>query len=329
MPVEFDIWRINDGHVARVAPTKLDLEAKLDAVLEKNIDVLGLDVLIIGRQVVTAFGKKIDLLAINAQGHLCVIENKRDRTPRDIVAQVLDYATWVSTLSYEDIVRIYAEYMPNQPIEQAFSDRFGETLPDPLNERHHLYIVASELDPSTERIVTYLSTQHGVPINATFFRYYKDPPHEYLVRTWLIERKESEELPAKHSKGTSWNGQDFYVSLGEDDHRTWQDCQAYGFVSGGQGQWYSRTLAMLFDGARVFVCIPNKGYVGVGTVTEPMKPVKDFTVDLNGITMPILQAPLQAPQMGENADNPELSQYLVRVDWLKTLPIEQARLSPV
>lgn len=323
MPIEFDIWRISDGQAAQITPAQLDLEAKLDAILEHDVRILGLDVLIIGWQVMTAFGKKIDLLGIDAQGHLCVIENKRDRTPREVVAQVLDYASWVNTLAYEEIRTIYTDYVPSQSLEQAFTDRFGATLPEPLNEQHHLYIVAAELDPSTERIVTYLSTEYGVPINAVFFRYYNDPPHEYLARTWLIEHKEGEELPPKQPK-VPWNGRDFFVSLGEGSHRSWQNCQTYGFVSGGQGQWYSRTLTMLFDEARVFVCIPNKGYAGVGIVKEPAKPVKDFTVDLNGATMPILQTHLQAPNMGENADNPELSEYLVRVEWLKTLPVEQA-----
>jgi hypothetical protein len=47
-------------------------------------------------------------------------------------------------------------------------------------------------------------------------------------------------------------------------------------------------------------------------------------VDLNGNNVPIIQAPLQALQMDENADNLELCEYLVRVEWLKDLPIEEA-----
>jgi hypothetical protein len=42
--------------------------------------------------------------------------------------------------------------------DEAFASRFqAKALPDALNERHEIRIVASELDPSTERIVTYLS----------------------------------------------------------------------------------------------------------------------------------------------------------------------------
>lgn len=328
MPVEFDIWRIDDGQVTRVAPARLDVEARLDAILAQDTGVLGLDLLVIGCQVITAFGKRIDVLGVNAQGHVCVIENKRDRTPREVVAQILDYASWVTTLTYDDLTHIYSEYQPAQPFDQAFADRFGAQLPDTVNEQHHLYIVASELDASTERIVTYLSTQYGVPINAIFFRYYSDPPHEYLARTWLIEQTESEELArtalvARRSKDT-WNGHDFYVSLGEGVHRAWQDCRMYGFISGGQGRWYSHTLDSLFVDARVFVCIPRKGYMGVGIVKQTARPVRDVMVEHNGVSVPLLDAPLQAPSMDENADDPELSEYVVCVEWLKTLAIDDA-----
>lgn len=58
------------------------------------------------------------------------------------------------------------------------------------------------------------------------------------------------------------------MSLGEGEHRTWGDCRKYGFISGGQGKWYSQTLKLLFPGSRVYVNIPKTGYVGVGTVKE-------------------------------------------------------------
>jgi hypothetical protein len=45
-----------------------------------------------------------------------------------------------------------------------------------------------------------------------------------------------------------WNGRDYYVSVGEGEQRSWQDCRRYGFVSAGQGAWYSRTLKSLDRG---------------------------------------------------------------------------------
>lgn len=331
MPIELGIWRI-DGKLQRVTASRLDSESKLEDFLEQDPNLLGADILIIGRQVTTAFGKKIDLLGINADGQLVVIELKRDRTPRDVVAQLLDYGSWVRDLSYEEITETYEDYADSDSdsaqFEEAFSEKFGASPPEALNESHQLIVVASELDPSTERIITYLAQDYGVPINAVFFQYFNDGDNEYLTRTWLHDPREVEAASSRAGVGARkkelWNRRDFYVSLGEGEHRSWDDCVRYGFISGGQGVWYSRTLGMLFPDARIFVCIPGTGYVGVGIVKEEVLPVRDFTVEINGKTIPILDAPPMAPKMYDNADDPKLSEYLVRVEWIKTLPREEA-----
>jgi RecB family endonuclease NucS len=94
VPVEFAIWRM-DGIPAKLEPSQLPNESQLEDLLAKDISILGLDLLVVGRQVVTAYGKKIDLLAIDQDGALYVIELKRDKTPREVVAQALDYGSWV------------------------------------------------------------------------------------------------------------------------------------------------------------------------------------------------------------------------------------------
>lgn len=325
MPIEIGIWRIDDKP-QKVSFSALTSEAKLEEVLNKDISVLSSDLMLIGRQVATAHGKFIDLLAMDAEGNLNVIELKRHRTPREVVAQLLDYGSWVQTLSYDGIVEIYSDNNDTQ-FEQGFAEAFDCNPPDKLNEQLKLIVVAAELDTASERIINFLSDNYGVPINAMFFRYFQDGDHEYLTRSWLIDPQEAE---AKTSKTTTqkgketWNGQDFYVSFGEGGRRNWDDAMKYGFVSGGGGRWYSRTLEQLFPGARVFVNIPGTGYVGVGKVTEEVVPVNDFMVDINGNPTPILDAPLQAKEMDRGVGDLEKSEYLVRVEWIKTLPREQA-----
>ncbi|CAN5296588.1 hypothetical protein BH23GEM4_BH23GEM4_23640 [soil metagenome] len=327
MPIELGIWRISGGF-ERVHFASLETEAKLESVLDRDIGVLDPALMVVGRQVPTAFGKFIDLLAIDAQGDLTVIELKRDKTPREVVAQVLDYASWVRDLTYEQITRIYAGRHPDVPFEQAFAERFQADPPERLNESHRLIVVASELDSGTERIIGYLSANYGVPINAVFFRYFREGEREYLARTWLIDPNQADAQTSKapSSKGSKepWNGRDFYVSVGEGLHRTWDDSRRYGFVSAGGGRWYSATLDQLKPGVRVFACVPKVGYVGVGTVTEAAVPVRDFVVDVNGARVSILEAPLKAPNMGEHADDQELSEYVVRVEWQHTAPLEDA-----
>lgn len=328
MPIEIGIWRI-DGDVARVSSSALADEKRLEDVIEQDVSILGLDLLLIlGRQVETAYGKKIDLLAIDAEGILYVIELKKDKTPREIVAQLLDYGSWVGMLTVDDIAAIYAKRVSDngKSFADAFRDRFGADLPETLNESHQLIIVAGELDASTERIVEYLSG-FGVPINALFFRYFKDGPAEYIARSWLLDPVEAEvrrkRVGTKRTQAP-WNGRDFYVSFGEDDQRDWEDARRYSFISGGGGKWFSGTLSLLEPGHRVFVNIPQSGDVGVGVVTESVRPVNEFTVVDDGNRKPILEVPLNAPNMARELGDPERCEYLVRVDWLTTVPRDEA-----
>jgi hypothetical protein len=261
-------------------------------------------------------------------GNLSIIELKKSRTPREVVAQLLDYASWIQSLSYDEIATLYADKNSNKKLEEGFDDAFGISLPEQINQRHELIIVASELDTTTERIINYLADNYGVPINAVFFHFFHDDDRDYLARTWLIEPEEAErkisQSTVARKGGEIWNGRDFYISLGEGEHRNWEDCKKYGFISGGQGKWYSQTLQQLFQGARVFVNIPKVGYVGVGIVKDTAVPVKDFNLLQDNQAVPILNMPLLAPKMNENADNLELSEYLVGIEWIKAVNKQEA-----
>lgn len=335
MPIEVGIWRLGAKPI-KVNMSAIDSERMLEDALVKDLSILSPQLMLIGRQIPTSYGKFIDMLAMDASGNLSIVELKKSRTPREVVAQLLDYASWVQSLSYEDVAAIYSDKNHGKKLEEGFDDAFGMSLPEQINQNHELIVVASELDSSTERIINYLSDNYSVPINAVFFRFFRDDGRDYLARTWLIDPEEVERKvsQSKVKKGSEpWNGRDFYVSLGEGEHRNWDDCRRYGFVSGGQGKWYSQTLKLLFPGSRVFVNIPKTGYVGVGVVREPAVPVKDFkvtgdaaggNVTAGGDELPILRAPLVAPKMDDNADDPDLCEYLVRVEWIKAVPRTEA-----
>ena len=114
------------------------------------------------------------------------------------------------------------------------------------------------------------------------------------------------------------------MAIGDSEHRRWEDCRKYGFVAAGGKKWYSQTLRQLFPGARVFAYIPDIGYVGVGIVKENVVRVKEFMVKVQGVQKPILQVPLAATAMDRGMNNPEESEYLTRVEWIKTVSIEKA-----
>jgi hypothetical protein len=113
----------------------------------------------------------------------------------------------------------------------------------------------------------------------------------------------------------SETGADFYYSAGEGDRRRWVDMVRHGFISAGGGRWYSRTLRALSPGDRVFAHIPKVGYVGVGIVTEPVVPIAETD---------LLEQELEAPAMDRGIDDPERSEYVVRVRWLEAWEREDA-----
>jgi hypothetical protein len=327
MPIELGIWRI-DGTPERVPFSALQTEKKLEDVLNSDLSVLDPGLLLVGRQVLTAFGKFIDLLAIDAEGDLVVIELKREQTPRDVVAQVLDYASWVRSLGAESVAELYASRHQGASLATAFKGQFGQDLPERINTGHRLVVVAASLDPETERIIGYLADDYGVPINAVFFRYFQFGEAEFLTRTWLIDPAEAEEqsLKAPTSKKVqgNWNGLDFFVNIGESEYRRWEDARRYGFVAAGQSRWASSRLEQLSPGKRIFACVSGVGYVGVGVVTGNVVPVKEFQVLENGQTKSLLSLPLTAPHMDANVDDPELCEYVVPVRWVITRPTGQA-----
>jgi len=114
-------------------------------------------------------------------GNIVVLELKRDKTPRDIVAQTLDYASWVKDLSYNEIETMTTKYL-KKPLKAAYYQKFQADIPEEVNRNHSIVIVASELDSSSERIVQYLSNTYNVNINCIFFDFFKEGKQEILGR---------------------------------------------------------------------------------------------------------------------------------------------------
>ena len=124
MPIEVAVWRLGDK-LERVSMSSLESEEKLEDTLEADLSILSSDLMLVGRQVPTAHGKLIDLLAMDVAGNLSLIELKKQRTPREVTAQVLDYASWVQTLSFDEVAEIYAQKNGGTKLETAFHERFG------------------------------------------------------------------------------------------------------------------------------------------------------------------------------------------------------------
>lgn len=94
MPIRTAIWKVAP-EPQPLGESSLANEQLLEAMIVAAPRLLSDEWMLIGRQEDTGLGGRIDLLAIAPDGSLVLIELKRDRTPREVVAQALDYAGWV------------------------------------------------------------------------------------------------------------------------------------------------------------------------------------------------------------------------------------------
>jgi hypothetical protein len=184
MPIRHTIWRVG-GLPQALKESHLESESVLEEMIVAAPNILSPEWMIIGRQEDTGHGGRIDLLALAPDGTLILIELKRGRTPREVVAQALDYATWAEALESQDLGRVYARFASGGDLGQAFRERFGRPLDeDTLNQSHQIVIVAASLNASSERIVGYLN-RRDIAINVLCFQVSETAASPLLSRAWL------------------------------------------------------------------------------------------------------------------------------------------------
>ncbi len=185
MPIQHSIWRVGDQPES-LRQGALPSEQLLENMIVSAPEILSDEWMLIGRQVNTGVCGRIDLLAVAPDGGVILIELKRDRTPREVVGQALDYASWLEQLEESDVARIYSNFSGGRDLAYDFQARFGVPLDDvDLNDTHQIVIVASSLDASTERVVEYLNAK-DIAINVLCFQIFDTDAGQLLSRAWFL-----------------------------------------------------------------------------------------------------------------------------------------------
>src|SRR3990167_8962014 len=123
MPIQHAIWKVGAKPIL-LQEVSLGKEQQLEDMITSDLRLLSDDWMLIGRQEDTGLGGRVDLLAIAPDGSLVLIELKLNRTPREVVAQALDYAGGVEKLRAEDIAPIYSRFAPRRSLAQDFRQCF-------------------------------------------------------------------------------------------------------------------------------------------------------------------------------------------------------------
>ncbi len=188
---QIKLWKIESDGVIKISKEPLDYEQRLEKWLIEDISILSQNLAVIGSQVVSPYGKKIDILAINSSGELVIIEFKGDKPNHEVIAQVLDSATWIKELCYDELTNILNTYGKSEYkyIEEFFTATFNKNAEEiELNSDHQMILVGSEIDESIVRIINYLAKgPYYLNINAVNFNYYRDSDgHEFLAQSFVL-----------------------------------------------------------------------------------------------------------------------------------------------
>lgn len=120
----------------------------------------------------------------------------------------------------------------------------------------------------------------------------------------------------------------YYAMYGHPNRRRWEDGRRYGFIAAGGGKRWSAPLRRLQPGDELLVHLPGAGYVGHGDVTAPAVPIRNIVVDVDGQSTPLLDLPLVSPGLAWDADDDVNCEYVVLVNWRKSVSEREAYWRP-
>ncbi len=171
-------------------------EMDLEDLLEKNPDYFFRKnkLMIIGRQVSTNLYTSIDLLGVDNYGSTIVIELKRNKTPRETLAQLLEYSSYIENLDYEQLNEIFQQYSGDEAnLGDYHSEYFnnGENIQNiSWNKSMKLIIVAQEITPDIKQTSLFLRRK-GVDVYCAEFKYFTDKLENKIISSDFIVGEEN------------------------------------------------------------------------------------------------------------------------------------------
>ncbi len=174
MNTDIGIWKIDresKGGSKLVLADRIGTEKMLEDILVENPNLLMGGLTLVGRQVPVGTGY-IDLLGIDEDGRLVVFELKREKLTREAVAQILDYCTYLESLSDSELGNLIAERSGKHGIrkfadfDEWYASQAGEVL-RPVR----MVLVGLGMDTSAHRMVAYLA-EKSVDIRLLTFHGY-------------------------------------------------------------------------------------------------------------------------------------------------------------
>ncbi len=162
--------------------------------VESSPEILGEDLLIISTEY-DKFDKtneRLDLLAIDKSGILTIIELKRDTSGKNVDLQAVKYAAYCSTLTFDDVTRIYKDYLKskNEIInEEEATKRILEFIEnedfEEFSDRPRIILVARNFQIEVTSSVLWLR-KFELDISCIKLRPYEFEPNKLILESSIL-----------------------------------------------------------------------------------------------------------------------------------------------
>ncbi len=241
-------------------------EAALEQWLESNPDGIAEEgrVMIVGRQVETDLGGYIDLLGLDRDGNVLVVELKRDRTPRDTIAQALEYGAFAEKLdatALEELFRICTDYEEG-PDSVSLADQhrryFGLGAEEGVafNKTQRLVIVGQRITAPIRQTAAFLTSRgiHTTCIEFSFFE--AEDGKRLFAREVVIGSKQGRPRHVVSASQPKTNEQDFLGFCDEIGRPVFERILDWARANAHSVNWGTKGFSVGVDsnGERVVVC---------------------------------------------------------------------------
>jgi hypothetical protein len=213
-----EVYLVEQDNMKRVTESELDQEANLEQRLVRTdgAKIGDVEVLYVGRQGSPGEGGIFDILGVDERGDTVVVELKRGRTPRKVVAQALEYAGEIRNVDYDYLDERYSEFLRDEQgytdpgdipsLRQAHREYFD--LEEPLSEREfnddqRLVVVGTDFSDVVLNMADFLR-ENGIDVVAVEYSTYRDDEEGVeLLTTDGVRRPLSEEPSTASSRSES------------------------------------------------------------------------------------------------------------------------------
>ena len=168
------LWTINESqdNVKELVLEKgAESEDIFEGLLARNPNLLMQGLQLVARQAQTE-GGSLDLLGIDDNGKMVVFELKRERLARESVAQIIDYSSYLDSLSEDEIAEYVIANSGKNGIDKIvdfqtwYEERYGQSEGELRPVR--MMLVAFDADSAAQRMVEFLN-ERGVAISIQTF----------------------------------------------------------------------------------------------------------------------------------------------------------------